>query len=149
MIQEVDTNLFELNVNALAQGCNVVGTMNAGVAREFRTRYPLMYKEYQSYCRSGNFSPGEVHFYMSRGGKPHIINVATQFDTESNAIIEYVEQGLEKIEMHYKDWGIRSLGIPRIGCGLGGLDWKDVSKIVKKIFGTSQLEVLVSSGQSV
>lgn len=145
MISEVQSDLFELRVDALAHGCNTQGVMNAGIALEFKQRYPQMYQEYIRYCKTGLFNPGDIHFYRSEDSKPHVINIATQLDRRTPAQLSYIERGFNNIESNYKAWGISSLGMPHIGCGLGGLDWQDVSKVVKKVFGTSRLDVLVAS----
>ncbi len=145
MIREVRADLFDLGVDCYAHGCNIQGIMNAGIAKAFRERYPAMYKEYKGYCRTGNFHPGEVHFYRATDRQPHVINIATQFDMKSSARLEYIEQGLLLIEKCYPEWKINSLAMPHIGCGLGSLKWGDVKEVVKKVFGTSDLEVLVAS----
>jgi len=79
MISQSTDNLFDLKVDALAHGCNTQGIMNAGISREFRERYPKMYKEYRDYCKSGNFNVGDVHFYESREEKPHVILTLVQY----------------------------------------------------------------------
>lgn len=144
MITEINADLFELKVDALAHGCNTLGKMDAGIAREFRLRYPAMYREYLAYCRSGSFKPGDVHFYRSNDQKPHVINIATQLDL-SGARLEYIREGLKNIEKYLPKWRISSLGMPRIGSGLGHLDWKDVKQIVEEVFGTSDLELLIAN----
>lgn len=145
MIREVDSDLFGLNVDALAHGCNTQGIMNAGIAREFRKRYPAMFDEYRDYCNTGLFKPSEVHFYRNPEGRPHIINIATQLNIGDSARLEYAEGGFGNIRENYKRWKINSLGMPRIGCGLGGLDWNDVRGLVENVFGTLDLEVLIAS----
>ncbi len=145
MIRELESDLFDLEVDAFAHGCNLSGIMNAGIAREFKARYPDMFMEYNAYCRAGTFSLGDVHFYRPQDGRPNVINVGIQETTESRAIIEYVERGLEKIQESYGVWKINSIAMPRIGCGLGGLDWKDVRKVVERVFGSSDLSVVVAS----
>lgn len=143
---ELNEDLFRLNVDALAHGCNTLGIMNAGIAKRFKEEYPDMFREYLSYCRSGLFSPGNVHFYNGlKKDKPRVVNIATQLDLEGGAQLDYIEQGFTQVRENYRRWGIKSLGMPKIGCGLGGLDWKDVSEIVEKIFGTADLEILIST----
>ena len=145
MIKEVKSDLFELRVDALAHGCNTQGVMNAGIALEFKRRYPQMYQEYIRYCKTGLFDLGEVHFYRSEDAKPHVINIATQLDTRTPAQLSYIEMGLNKIAINYKAWNISSLGIPHIGCGLGSLDWRDVKEVIIRVFGSSDLEVLIAN----
>ena len=122
--------------------------MDAGIAKEFKRRYPRMFDEYVSYCKSDLLKPGEVHFYRKADGrKPYIVNIATQITPSSGARIEYVEGGLVNVSRSYKDWGIKSLAMPKIGCGLGGLEWFDVDKIVERVFRDSDLEVIIALGK--
>jgi len=144
MIREIDCDLFELYVDALAHGRNIQGMMNASIAREFRIKYPTMFDEYKTYCKNGLFNPGDVHFYRNPA-RPHIINIATQEGIRDSAKLEYIEIGLGNIRENYRVWNINSLAMPKIGCGLGKLDWNDVNRLVKKIFGTSDLEILIAS----
>jgi|SRR3989344_3522913 len=148
MIRQVQEDLFRLNADALAHGCNTKGIMDAGIAREFKRRYPEMFDEYANYCRSDLFRPREVHFYREADGrKPYIVNIATQITPSSGARIEYVEAGLVNVNSSYKAWGIKSLAMPKIGCGLGGLEWFDVDKIVERVFRDSDLEVIIALGK--
>jgi len=149
MIRQINEDLFKLDVDALAHGCNIKGIMDAGIAREFKRRYPEMFDEYVSYCRSDLLKPGEVHFYRKADGrKPYIVNIATQIIPSRGARIEYVERGLINVSKSYEGWGIRSLAIPKMGCGLGGLEWVDVNKIVERVFRDSYLEVIIALGKS-
>ena len=149
MIKEIPEDLFKLKADALAHGCNTKGIMDAGIALEFKRRYPKMFDEYTDYCRSDLLKPGEVHFYRDADGrKPYIVNIAAQITPSSGARIEYVERGLVNVGRSYKDWRIKSLAIPKIGCGLGRLKWSDVDNIVRRIFGASDLEVIIALGKS-
>lgn len=147
MIREIYEDLFNLRVDALAHGCNTKGIMGDGIARQFKVRYPQMFIEYASYCSAGLFNPGDVHFYKSGNDQPHVVNVATQTTPGGGARSDYIERGLVAVREMYKRWGIKSLAIPKIGCGLGGLEWDEVNKIVEKIFGSSDLEVVIALGE--
>ncbi|MBS3167933.1 macro domain-containing protein [Candidatus Woesearchaeota archaeon] len=142
MITEVTADILELKVNAIAHGCNTQGIMNAGLAKVLKERFPIMYKEYKAYCETEMFNPGDIHFYRNPKG-PNIINIATQIELEKGARLDYIEEGLKKIEDSYSRWGINSLAVPRIGCGLGGLAWRDVRRVIYSIFGSSNLDVRV------
>src|SRR3989344_5644650 len=149
MIAEVRGDILEVKIDAIAHGCNTQGIMNAGLARVLKKRYPAMYREYKSYCEAGLFQPGDVHFYRNpEKNNPHIINVATQVDLRRGAAkLEDVRRGLEKLEESYGEWGLTNLALPRIGCGLGGLKWRDVREAVRDVFSDSDLEVVIVSGE--
>lgn len=146
MIKEFSGNIFDLRVDAITHGCNCEGYMGAGIAKEFKERYSDMFREYQQYCKLGMFKPGQVHFYRSLdGSKPHVINIATQETRKSGAKIDYIRAGLKEIEKNYQVWGLRTLAMPKIGCGLGGLKWDEVKTLIYDIFTESTLEVVVVS----
>jgi len=146
MITELHADLFELSVDALAHGCNSQGVMGDGIAAVFKAKYPNMFLEYEAYCKAELFKPGEVHYYNSRTSrKPSVINLCTQLTKSSGARPEFIRKSFEAVLKNYKDWKVRSIAMPEIGCGLGGLNWnRDVKDIVYEVFGTSDLEVLVA-----
>ena len=144
MLKEVNSSLFDLKVDALAHGCNTQGIMNAGIAKDFREKYPQMFEEYQSYCKSGLFQTGDIHVYQDNKTGIYIINIASQFDLETGARIEYIRKGLNKVEKQYSSLGIQSLALPRIGCNLGKLNWREVKPVIEEVFSGSKLEVIVA-----
>jgi len=141
MLNTTKSNLFRIKADALGQGVNNLGKMSAGIALKFKQKYPEMYKEYVKLCSEKLLKPGEIFFYKSQK-KPYVVNMATQ-DVLSKANLQYVEMCFDRILSQYTQWGIKTLAIPKIGCGLGGLDWKDVESLLNKKFQKSDLEIIV------
>jgi O-acetyl-ADP-ribose deacetylase (regulator of RNase III) len=121
-------DLFESGCQALVNPVNCVGVMGGGLALEFKTRFPQMFVEYKLACRDGNLRPGTLHVW--KDGGPYVINFPTKDDWRNPSKMEYVCEGLEALDAVLRDRDIRSVAIPALGCGLGGLPWDEVRKAV-------------------
>lgn len=120
-------NLFYSGADALVNAVNCVGVMGAGLAKAFKVRYPAMNDEYELYCRLGLLKPGVMHTYIldPNQGK-YIINFPSKDDWRDPSKIEYIQLGISALVLETWRWKFKSVAIPALGCGLGGLDWKDV-----------------------
>ena len=121
---------------ALAHGCNCRGSMGAGIATGFRDRYPEMFAEYRRKCKAKprEFNPGNVFLWKAKD-KPSVFNLATQEGTwRTRATYEAIEAALKGMREQADREGIKSIAIPRIGAGYGGLSWKKVRAIIEKTF---------------
>lgn len=137
-VQYISGDLFinRYKAQALAHGCNCQGVMGAGVAVEFRKRYPAMYEEYHRRCKAKPrlFNPGEVMFWKSETS-PHVFNLATQEDTlMRRATYPALEKALTLMQQIADQEAITSIAMPRIGAGLGRLDWNKVHPILTNSF---------------
>lgn len=137
-IHYVSGDLFvnRYNAEALAHGCNCKGAMGAGIAKSFRGRYPEMYEEYRRLCKSSprQFNPGDS-FLWKEQDKPYVFNLVTQEDYWHNrASCEAIEKALETMKRQASEQGIKSIAMPRIGAGYGGLSWDKVQPIVESVF---------------
>ncbi|MBS3079275.1 macro domain-containing protein [Candidatus Pacearchaeota archaeon] len=130
-------DLFSSNTDALAHGCNIVGKMNAGIARGFKERFPEMYEDFQRRCRKGEFQLGTGYIYQNPQ-KPHVINLATQDGRYSG--LGYIETSLEWMSRLQLP-NISTIAMPKIGCGLGRQNWEVVEKIIEKYFSESRLNL--------
>jgi O-acetyl-ADP-ribose deacetylase (regulator of RNase III) len=127
-------NRFE--AEALAQGCNCQGSMGAGIATGFRDRYPEMFAEYRRRCKAEprEFNLGDAWLWRE-GGKPAVFNLGTQEAYwRARASYDAIETALTSMRQQAEEARIRSIAIPRIGVGYGGLSWKKVRAIIAKVF---------------
>lgn len=136
-----DIFLNEHGADALAHGCNTIGAMGAGIALQFRKKYPGMYQQYHFLCKNSMFKPGDVFPWFEQ--KPYVLNLATQEGPGSCAKLEYIEAALNKAAHNCKNWPIKRIAIPKIGAGLGGLKWGGVRSVVLACFAKSDLDVIV------
>jgi O-acetyl-ADP-ribose deacetylase (regulator of RNase III) len=121
---------------ALAHGCNCQGTMGAGIAVAFRKRYPAMFAEYQRRCRAVPrlLNPGEV-FFWREDGLPAVFNLATQDgNRRGDARLDAVATCLSRMRQLADTERLTTVGMPRVGAGLGGLRWEDVKAEIGRAF---------------
>ena len=128
---ELRGDLFAAHLPAIGHGVNCAGRMARGIAVEFASRWPDMYRYYQDICEGGALHPGDVMPWHAPGIV--VFNLATQEHWRKNATLEAISRSVQKAMDIAHHEGIRKLGIPRIGAGLGGLDWADVSAVIKPI----------------
>lgn len=125
---ELSGNMFKTDLGVVGQGVNTQGLMGAGVAVEFRRRFPLMYEDYRDVCDQGLLVAGGLHHFFE--DNTSIYNIASQRLTGRDATLQRLRAGtvlaLEKMDDR-KEEGI---ALPRIGCGIGGLEWDDVRTIL-------------------
>lgn len=111
-------DIFAGNPEAIAHGCNLLGVMGAGIAVEFKNRYPLMFDEYQKACKEKKLRGGDVFVYDAPGTK--IFNLMTQSGCKG-ADIQFLREALDHMCEQAMRMGIRRVTIPMIGAGLGGI----------------------------
>lgn len=122
-----------------AHGTNTYGAMGAGIAVEFKRRFPEMYEEYKEQCRTGAYVPGTVMLWTKT--KPMVANLMTQGHKKSNyrpiilpAKYEDVFNCLEVFFGKCKQLGtITEVAMPKIGSGLGGLRWELIEKKLSEL----------------
>src|SRR6266850_2858816 len=122
-------DLLGSKAQTLVNTVNTVGIMGKGVALQFREAFPEMYKDYVSRCEAGLVKLGEPYLYK-RVVPPWILNFPTKQHWRSVARLHDIELGLEHLKRHYREWGITSLAVPPLGCGLGGLEWRIVGPVL-------------------
>lgn len=138
----VEGDLFTYpNIDALAHGCNCAGAMGKGIALEFKKRFPRMYETYRNRCLSGQFNLGDVFVWTE--DSIVIFDLGTQRSWRSKATIPAITESVQKMLLIGQKMGIRRIGIPRIGAGLGGLEWDDVKQILTQIANKFDIELVV------
>ena len=123
-------DLLESKAQALVNAVNCRGVMGGGIARQFKIKYPSMFAEYARVCNSGLLSPGNIHVWRDRGSGQYVFNFPTKLDWRNDGKYEYISSGMIDTVRLIKLYKIESIAIPRLGCGLGGLNWKKVLPII-------------------
>lgn len=132
-IEYREGDLFkQTDLEALAHGCNMRGAMGAGIAKTFRDLYPDMYEQYRVQCQSGMVQRGNTPLFLwkTMNGR-YIFNLFTQEDPGPNASIWMVDEALHHMLNVADRLGIESIGMPEIGCGIGGLKWDQVEASIE------------------
>lgn len=128
MIVFREGDLFESGLRSLAHGVNCRGVMGAGIAAQFRRRWPQMYESYRRRClKPGGMIPGDVMPWQDRGDV--VFNLATQDEPGPCAKPWMITAAIGRMitEAHH-DFRISVIGMPLIGCGIGGLTESDLRR---------------------
>jgi O-acetyl-ADP-ribose deacetylase (regulator of RNase III) len=135
MIQYKNDNLLESEAEALVNTVNTVGIMGKGIALQFKNQYPNNYKLYKQACKLNEVKVGKMFVIEESsllGGKKTIINFPTKTDWRKPSEYEYIELGLRDLVEIIKERKIKSVAIPPLGAGNGGLDWNRVKILMEK-----------------
>lgn len=135
MIETVSGDILQSNAEALVNTVNTQGIMGKGIALRFREAFPNNYKIYRENCRLGKLQPGVVLPVWDDNislGRKLIINFPTKVNWRNPSRYEYIEKGLKALKDLLQKEKIRSVAIPPLGCGQGGLDWKKVKEMIEK-----------------
>lgn len=135
-------SLFDSGEPAIGHGVNVYGVMGAGIAVGFRNIYPEMFEYYAAACREKTLQPGGV-LYWNEKDKASVYNIASQDAPGSNASYEWLEGGLNRALAHAKRQGYTSIGLARIGCGIGGLTWDEVLPMYERLSEAHGVDIAV------
>lgn len=129
----VTGNLLEADTEALVNAVNTEGVMGKGIALQFKKKYPQMFEAYRRACKDGQAQPGRMHVYECRGmiGPRYIINFPTKRHWRSPSSIEDVKAGLNALAEEIRQRHIKSIALPALGCGNGGLDWGEVLPAIR------------------
>lgn len=141
MVEIVSGDLFEADVDAITNAVNCVGVMGRGVALAFKQRFPDNFVAYKQACDAGSLRPGGV-FVFDRGEaqRPRfIVNFPTKDHWRDPSKLSDIEAGLQALATEIDRLSIRSIALPALGCGLGGLDWEAVRNAVETAFGVKTL----------
>lgn len=132
MLTYTKGNIFNSEMETLVNPVNVKGVMGAGLAKQFKTHFGNEYfKEYVHDCSLGNLSIGNLSVYYE-DEVPKVLNFPTKIDWRDPSEINYIESGLKWIRENYKEYHIKSLAIPPLGCGLGGLSKSKIIPIIER-----------------
>src|ERR1700734_444546 len=136
-MQFLKGNLLEANTQALVNTVNTVGVMGKGIALQFKNEFPNNFKEYLAACKAGDLQPGKLLVVkdMSPTGEKIIINFPTKTKWHLKSKYEYIEKGLEALVDVIKEYDIKSIALPPLGCGNGGLKWEKVKPLIEHYLG--------------
>ncbi|MBL7004509.1 MAG: macro domain-containing protein [Gammaproteobacteria bacterium] len=136
--------LKQQDVDAIVNTVNCVGVMGKGIALQFKKKWPDNFKAYAKACKKNEVKLGEMFtFELGALATPrYIVNFPTKNHWRGSSKIEDIESGLQSLVKHIQQFDIRSIAIPPLGCGLGGLPWTEVKALIVKYLGeVENLEV--------
>jgi len=146
MIRFTRGDILKAEAEALVNTVNCVGVMGRGIALQFKNAFPENFKAYAAACKRGEVQPGRMFVFDTGLLTPprYIVNFPTKRHWRGKSRLEDVRAGLESLVSEIRSRGIRSIAIPPLGSGLGGLSWTEVRALIEASLATlSEIEVLV------
>lgn len=141
-IELVKGDIFETpGIVAYAHGVDCAGEMSAGIAGQFKKRWPAMFAEYHALCKAGRLGLGEVFPWI--GEDVTIYNLAIQRHWREKAKVAALSAALRKTVSLATASGITRIGAPRLGAGLGGLEWLRVRRILDDVGAETPVTIVV------
>ena len=134
MIKYTKGNLLEAPVQALVNTVNTVGVMGKGIALQFKETFPGNYEYYLKACKNQWLQPSRLLVFKEEtlNGERVIINFPTKIEWFKKSRYEYIEKGLIELVKVIQQEKIKSIAIPPLGCGNGGLQWNKVKALMDK-----------------
>lgn len=156
----VEGDLFFSNMQTLTISVNTVGIMGKGLASRAKYQFPDVYVIYQDACRSNKLQMGKPFLYKRESfldeeladdpsslpnpnSNKWFLLFATKRHWRENSDIKGIEDGLRWVQDNYKSEDIKSLAVPALGCGLGGLDWRDVGPLMCRYLAAVDIPVAI------
>ena len=136
MIELVRGDIVKADAEALVNTVNCVGFMGRGIALQFKRVFPANFTAYEAACRLDAVKPGRMLVFETGylTGPRYIINFPTKRHWRGASRMGDIESGLRALVDEVHQRGIRSIAVPPLGCGLGGLDWRDVRPRIERAF---------------
>ncbi len=145
MIREAHGDLLAADVDAIVNTVNTVGVMGKGIALQFKNSYPGNYKLYRAACARGEVKLGEM-FVFDAGQlmRPRwVINFPTKGHWKSRSKLRDIEAGLVDLRRVLAELGVGSVALPPLGCGNGGLNWRDVEPMIQRHLADLTIDIVV------
>ncbi len=146
MINYVTGNILDSKAQAIVNTVNTVGVMGKGIALQFKKAYPNNYKSYSMACKNKEVVVGKMFITTDSNissGEKIIINFPTKQNWRNPSEYVYIEEGLNDLIEVIEQNQIRSIAIPPLGAGNGGLKWEKVKKIIEDKLSSLDIEIFV------
>lgn len=149
MLHEVEGDLLLSQAQAIAHGVAPNDDFHIGLALSLRERWPAMYKDFRHFCQTTHPKPGDA-WTWSGAGAPRIVNLFTQEGAHGHhgghpgkAHLNYVNKSLRELRQIIEKEALKSIALPRLATGVGGLEWTDVKPLVEQHLSDLGIPVIV------
>ena len=145
MIEFKTGDILSEDASALVNTVNCAGVMGKGIALRFKKAFPENFKAYARACRNGQVAPGRMFVFETDEVSPsYVINFPTKAHWRDGSRMEYIDDSLKDLTKEIRDRDIRSIAVPALGCGLGGLSWDEVRPRMENAFrGLENVRIVV------
>jgi len=124
-------DMFTTSLPAIAHGVNCHAAMRSGVAAIVARKFPEVEEAYNELCDNGELEPGDMFAMKSEDGKI-VLNLASQNLPGADARLDWLRASYIEALQHCADYDIKGFAMPRIGAGIGGLQWEDVLAVIEE-----------------
>jgi O-acetyl-ADP-ribose deacetylase (regulator of RNase III) len=147
MIQYVSGDILLTKAQAIAHGVAPNDPMTQGLAMSLHQKYPAMHKDFHHWCNQHHSKPGDAWMWGGTDGV-RIINLLTQEPAEHHsppgkASVKNVRHSLHALAKIATTESLKSIALPKIATGVGGLHWNDVLPLIQKELGELSIPVYV------
>ncbi|MDO4683709.1 MAG: macro domain-containing protein [Lautropia sp.] len=145
MITFTQGNLLEARVEALVNTVNTVGVMGKGIALMFKERFDENFRRYAAACKAREVQTGRMFVtpVNELDGPRWIVNFPTKQHWRAPSRMEWVVEGLQDLRRFLIDQQVKSIAIPPLGAGNGGLAWAEVREQIERALGDLDIDILV------
>lgn len=146
MIEYVKGDILDSSAQALVNTVNTVGVMGKGIALQFKKAFPNNFKAYAESCKKEELHVGKMFVTRDSNlsiGEKIIVNFPTKADWRKSSEYSYIEQGLDDLVTVIREYQIKSIAIPPLGAGNGGLEWEKVKKMIQDKLNVPGVEILI------
>lgn len=136
-------DLLKDDAEVLVNAVNTVGVMEAGIAKQFKKQFPEMYEKYKRDCMANKLRLGKMHLVQveDEPEAKYVINFPTLVHWQDQSNLSDIESGLIDLVRMVETYGFRTIAIPPLGCGVGGLNWEDVRYLIEQAFKSVDVRV--------
>lgn len=145
MIKYTTGNILKADSHAIVNTVNCVGVMGKGIALQFKKAFPENFKAYKKASDNKKVVVGSMFIFDagSTFNPRFIINFPTKIHWREKSKYKFIEDGLKDLRIQIESYKIKSIAIPPLGCGLGGLEWSKVRLMIEWILGDLDIEIIV------
>jgi O-acetyl-ADP-ribose deacetylase (regulator of RNase III) len=146
MIKVVEGDMMQSRAEALVNTVNTVGVMGKGIALQFKEAFPSNNKAYIEACKNKTLEIGKLLVEWDENlqlGRKLIINFPTKSHWRYPSKYEYIEKGLIALRELLQNEKIKSIAIPPLGSGNGGLDWNKVKPMIVQSLNGLDTEIMI------
>lgn len=150
MIKEVSGDIMLSGARAIVHGVAPGDHFDTGLALSLREAWPALAKDFRHYCHTAHPKAGEAWLWTAANGT-RIVTLLTQDGAPGErgagrpgrAHVEYVNHALRALNGLAQKEDFKSLAVPRLGTGVGGLTWDQVRPLVVQHLGSLAIPVYV------
>lgn len=136
MIEIGQGSILDAQVEAIVNPVNCVGVMGAGLALAIRQQWPRVYEDFRHATTNGLIRIGYIHSSSTGQDRPRLVmHLPTKLHWRDPSRLEWVEAGMRELVEKAAEMNLRSVAIPALGCGLGGLRWAAVEPVIQDALG--------------